>query len=69
MDKRSKPSFTIKCDNCGTERKIEDGEGKNKENSISLSVFLKPYGYEHGVDTIDIDCYNPECHSGIEINY
>lgn len=39
-------SFTIKCDNCGAERKLEDGS-KRRENGIDI---WGQYNFDVGID-------------------
>ena len=59
-------SFTITCDKCGNKRIFTSESERYTGEDVSIGVF----GSYHGriVETIDIDCDNPKCNNGIEIN-
>jgi hypothetical protein len=61
-------SFTIKCDKCGNEIKLHNGDSRNNDKiQLIADVGTDWIGRYEEVRSVDIYCENKECQNTIEI--
>lgn len=59
-------SFTVKCDKCGNEAKLTNGNSM-EGNKIQIFPSVKGEGYEREAVGVEMYCENPKCRNELEL--